>query len=308
MSENLSLAVSIATHNRKEDLRRTLEALRQLQPRPDEIIVCADTCRDGTEAMLRAEFPEVTVLVNEVSLGSIGSRDRIIATSRSDLLLTLDDDSYPCEPDFIARVKALFAADPTLGVVTFPQRSDEFPETLTQEDFGPSTEVGTYTSSGAVFRKALYERLGRFPLFFFHAYEEPDFALRCMSAGHRNICCTALTVRHHYTNVMRNEMRTHHRHARNELWSTLMRAPWWAVPFMLPYRVFSQMRYAARRGVGWALREPVWWWQALGGLGKACGARAPVDWATYRRWIALIRAQQPLPPGDPLVAPNLLSK
>ena len=34
-----------------------------------------------------------------------------------------------------------------------------------------------------------------------------------------------ITIRHHYSGQARDEIRIHHRHARNELWSTVMRCP-----------------------------------------------------------------------------------
>ena len=35
------------------------------------------------------------------------------------------------------------------------------------------------------------------------------------------------------------------------------------------------------------VREPGWWLQALGGIPRCLGARRPVPWADYRRWLQL---------------------
>src|SRR6266704_2240094 len=53
----MKISVMISTLNRREELRRTLSKLSELQPRPDEILICADGCTDGTAEMVRQNFP-----------------------------------------------------------------------------------------------------------------------------------------------------------------------------------------------------------------------------------------------------------
>lgn len=193
------LAVSIATHNRLSDLRRTLTSLHKLAPAPDVIIVCADGCTDGTPEMVRQEFPNVILLENQQPQGSISSRARIFADASADLVVSLDDDSYPLEPDFIEQAKRLFEENSKLGVAYFPQRSDEFPETLKSSRFGQPRAIGSFANSGAIIRRDLYLQVGGYPTFFFHAYEEPDFALRVWAAGYKVYYSPRLTIRHHYS-------------------------------------------------------------------------------------------------------------
>ena len=44
----MTLSVMITTRNRVEDLKRTIRALTQLDPVPQEILITADGCTDGT--------------------------------------------------------------------------------------------------------------------------------------------------------------------------------------------------------------------------------------------------------------------
>ncbi len=213
--------------------------------------------------------------------------------ARSNLLLSLDDDSYPVEPDFIPRAIAFFERDPKLGVLTFPQRSDEFPETIKRRDFGPALEVGSYTSSGSVIRRDLFLRLGGYMSMFFHGYEEPDFAVRVIAAGFKIRFEPSLTVRHHYSTQLRDEIRTHHYHARNELWSAVMRCPLLPLPGICAFRITRQLGYAIRRGPRWVFHEPQWWLRAVTGLNKPLKERRPVSWSSYRRWLQLVRNPEP---------------
>ena len=283
----MTVSVIIATRNRAEQLRKTCRVLGQLNPPPLEVLVTADSCTDETVKVARCEVPGARLFINEMGKGSVASRDRMMREAHGDLVLVLDDDSYPEQLDCIARFVPIFQQHPQLAVLHFPQRTDEYPETLTQPNFGLEHLARSFANSGAVLRRSTYVQLPGFESRFFHMYEEPDYALQCVAAGYEVLFSPIVTIRHHYSRQVRSELRNHHRHARNELWSTLLRCPFPFAIGMAGWRVFSQFRYAARRGWSWIIREPVWWWQALAGIPYCLGKRRPVSWAGYKRWLRL---------------------
>src|SRR4030095_9535943 len=180
----MSVSVMITTRNRSEDLRRTCFALHQLDPPPLEVLITVDGCAEDVVEAVREELPsEARLFVNKIGLGSVASRDRMMRAARGDLVLALDDDSYPEQLDCIARILAFFEERPNLAVLHFPQRTDEYPETLTQPNFGPEHLTRSFANSGAVLRRATYLQLPGFESRFFHIYEEPDYALQCVAAG-----------------------------------------------------------------------------------------------------------------------------
>lgn len=284
---SMTVSVMITTIGRIMDLRRTWRALQRLNPPPLEVLITMDGCTEEMVSAVKAELPEARVFVNEIGLGSVASRDRMMRAARGDLVLALDDDSYPEQLDCIARIVPTFEQHPNLAVLHFPQRTDEYPETLVQTEFGPERLTRTFPNSGAVLRRSMYLRLTGFESRFFHAYEEPDYALQCVAAGYDVMFSPVFTIRHHYSGEARDEIRIHHRHARNELWSTLMRCPFPFALGILTWRIFSQFRYACKRGWSWVLREPLWWGQALAGIPHCLRNRRPVSWAGYKRWLAL---------------------
>lgn len=286
---NLTVAICIATHNRCAELARTLDALNALAPVPDAILVAADGCTDGTEELLREKHPHIRVLRHTPARGSIPSRNALAHAAACDIFVSLDDDSYPLESDAITRVRELFAQRPRLAVASFPQRSDEFPETLAATDFGAARAVGSYANSGAAIRHAAFVELGGYPDFFRHAYEEPDFALRCIAAGWEVRFEPAVTIRHHYSALHRDGLRIHHQHARNELWSVFMRCPAPQLFAVALFRVARQLGYARTHGLRWVAREPRWWMQALAGLRGCLVQRRPLPWPRYRRWLEQLR-------------------
>ena len=277
----------ITTRGRIDDFRRTFRVLQELSPQPLEALVTMDGCTTDVVEAVKAELPEARLFVNQVGLGSVASRDRMMRAAQGDLVLALDDESYPEQLDCISRIVPFFEQRPGLAVLNFPQRTDEYFETLTQTNFGSEHLTRSFANSGAVLRRSTYLQLPGFESRFFHMYEEPDYGLQCVAAGYDVLCSSVVTIRHHYSGQARDEIRIHHRHARNEFWSTLIRCP---LPFavgMIAWRVFSQFRYACQRGWSWVVREPFWWVQALAGIPYCLQKRRPVSWAGYKRWLSL---------------------
>ena len=286
-SPPLSVSVMITTKNRSADLRRTCRMLRLLNPPPLEVLITADGCTDDTIPVVKSEMPEARLIVNAQGKGSIESRDRMIREAKGDLIFALDDDSYPEQLDCINRIVSLFEQNARLAILHFPQRTDEYPETLAKNDFGRERPTRSFANSGAVLRRSVYLQLPGFERRFFHQYEEPDYVLQCVAAGFENMFFPAVTIRHHYSSRMRNELRIHHQHSRNEFWSTVLRCPFPYVLGVLSWRLFSQFRFACKRGFRWAIREPIWWWQALAGLSYCLRNRRPVSWSSYKQWLSL---------------------
>ena len=284
----MRVSIMITTRNRLNDLQRTVQILGKLDPSPDEILITADGCTDGTAEFVSSELPNVKLIVNQPAIGSVASRDHMIREAQGDLVLALDDDSYPEEPDCVARIVPFFEQRAELAVLHFPQRTDEYPETLAQTKSGSSEHLTrSFANSGAVLRRSTYLQLPGFDRQFYHMYEEPDYALQTVAAGYDVLFSPIVTIRHHYSGRARDEIRIHQRHACNEFWSTLMRCP---LPFalgILAWRVISQFRYACRRGWSWGVREPRWWAQALLGVPYAIRKRKPVSWEAYSRWLSL---------------------
>ena len=282
----MRVSVMITTSNRLEELQRTLQMLGKLDPAPDEVLVTADGCTDGTAEFLSA-MPNVKFVGNQPARGSVASRDRMIREARGELVLALDDDSYPEQLDCIARLVPLFEQRSNLAVLHFPQRTDEYPDTVAQMDFGHEKLTRSFANSGAVLRRSTYLELAGFEPRFYHMYEEPDYGLQCLAAGYDVVFSPIVTIRHHYSGQARDEIRIHHRHARNEFWSSLMRCPFPFALGVLGWRAASQFRYACRRGWSWVVREPRWWAQAVAGIPYFIRKRKPVSREAYKRWLSL---------------------
>ena len=73
----MKFSVMITTRNRCDDLGRTCARLLTLRPAPDEVLVCADGCTDGTVELVRREFSSFRLVENNPALGSVAAIENV---------------------------------------------------------------------------------------------------------------------------------------------------------------------------------------------------------------------------------------
>ena len=276
MSETPRVTFMIATHNRVDELAKTLAACLKQTALSHEILVVDDASTDGTFETVRERFPEVDIVCNLVNKGSIASRNDILRRARGDYIIALDDDSRFVDGDACAKIVARLDAEPDLGILAFQVVGPENPSSMTPAGcLSGEWHASSFVCCGAAIRRTMLHRTGLFPEFFYHAYEEPDLALRAWDAGYRVLQWNEIVVYHEFSGLNRNEQRTHRRHARNEACSIVMRCPWHLVFPGVLAKFVGQARYAARRG--WLWREPRVWAEFLGRLPRAVHERHAVS-------------------------------
>ena len=280
--------VVITTHNRCEELKATLLKLRQLDPSPDAIIICLDGCTDQTGSMIESDYPECNVLVNKFKLGSVPSRDRAFRLATTDLILSLDDDSYPVQRDFIHAISDVAKRHPEAGAFTVTEMRDDRRPAMT-DTLLTGRHVPTFPNCAGIYRRDLYGTVAQFPSFFCHAYEEPDYCAQLYGAGFGVWFEPTLSIIHRLSQRGRNTLITHRHNARNEFWSTIMRCPFPFVLAIAPYRIVRQFQYAVGQGWRWWIREPRWWLEALAGVPECLMRRRAVMWKRYYAWMRLAR-------------------
>ena len=71
-----------------------------------------DGCTENVVQAVKAELPQARVFVNQIGLGSVASRDRMMREARGDFVLALDDDSYPEQLDCMSRIVPFLNSGP----------------------------------------------------------------------------------------------------------------------------------------------------------------------------------------------------
>ena len=276
----------IATHNRVDELERTLHSCQQQTWPAKEIFVVDNASSDHSREMVLGNFPHVNFVRKDRNIGSVAARNDILRRSQGDYVIALDDDSRFLDDTACERIVQRMEAEPDLGILSFQVIGPEYPERMREENrWTGEWHCSTYAACGAAIRRKLFDETGLFPEFFFHMYEEPDLCLRSWNAGYRVLQWNEILVYHEWVRRNRNETRTHQMHARNEACSIWMRYPWHLVVPATCVRLWRQFRYGVSRGGLWS--EPRIWWETACMLPRALRQRQSVNVRTVKIALAL---------------------
>ena len=118
--EDLSLSVLIATYERRELLKRCLEALvTETHTKPDEVVIVVGAPDRSVELARRilADYPSVITKIFEIRNRSLGhSQNFGLPHCTGDIVATLDDDAFVFV-DWVAQVKKSHVEHPEAGCV-----------------------------------------------------------------------------------------------------------------------------------------------------------------------------------------------
>ena len=221
MSAGISLVV--LSYERKDCLRELLQHLRGIAPHLLEIVVVDNASTDGTDEMVRAEFPDVGFLRNDTNLGACG-RTRGMELARGELIITLDDDVFGLEQSDLLRIQEIFAADPKLAVLNFRVLDYYSGEVCNWVHHCPAdralTRFATYeiTEGAVAIRRAALAQVGGYWEKFFIGHEGPDLAFRMMDAGFAVAYDGSIAVRHRHESQGRASWRFYYYDTRNQIW------------------------------------------------------------------------------------------
>jgi len=113
------VSVVMPTHNRRDSLRRVLEALdrQTILPGRFEVVVVCDGCTDGSAAMCRGLTTRYALRVFEqAKQGPAAARNRAVTEAAGALIVFLDDDVVPI-PGLLAEHLAEHAANDSVVVI-----------------------------------------------------------------------------------------------------------------------------------------------------------------------------------------------
>ncbi len=92
-----------------------LEALRQCDPAPDEVIVVDNGSTDKLSLFVRKHYPEVRLIRSKRNLGFAGGNNLGIRKASGDILILLNDDTEP-HSDWLAPLVKVFEEEQELGI------------------------------------------------------------------------------------------------------------------------------------------------------------------------------------------------
>lgn len=208
--------VVITTRNRSEDLRRALwSAIRQTVSL--EILVIDDGSSDSTSAMVKAEFPMVTLHGREQSLGYIVRRNEAAQLAQTETIFSIDDDAEFSSPSIVEQTLLEFTHK-RIAAVAIPFVNVLQERTIRQQ--APCCDgeyiTDTYVGTAHAVQRSVFLALGGYREILVHQGEERDFCLRMLDAGYVVRLGRADPI-HHYESPNRDTRRMDYYGWRNNL-------------------------------------------------------------------------------------------
>ena len=228
----MSVPVSIAVLNyqRRDALRRALEAARAQRYAPIEVLAVDNASTDGSQQMVRDEFPDVHLVALPANIAA-AARNEGVRAAKGEIVFTLDNDVLFTTPDDVARGVAAFERHPRAAVVNFtilgpdgvlsrrdwchPRDPDRWADAEFLTDY-------VLEGASACRREAFLAAGGYWPPFFI-GHEGWDLALRLLDAGHDLVYSPDVRVRHMVDPTVRPSSRIYYTFTRNAVWVAMRR-------------------------------------------------------------------------------------
>jgi GT2 family glycosyltransferase len=286
----------VTAHQRIEQLLDTLDRLLGCVPAPAEVLVHVDGNNTRCADAVRQRHPQVTVMVSSGHVGPGGARNLMVDAATQPLIASFDDDSYPMDADFFARVTELFAGFPDAWVVggrVFHLHQPAEPPRAVAE------WAADFSGGGCAYRRERYLEVGGYvPLADAYNMEEVDFALRLHAKGGRVLGTPWLRIFHNTDLARHADPGVTAASIANLALLAYLRYPvhlWTIGVAQCANRIQWLMRNGRRRGIVRGIVD------IPGRLWRNRHRRSPLPSAAVRSYLALRR--QPVPaPLDPAVA------
>lgn len=273
----------VSTWNKKEDLRANVESLRAQTLPFDDVVVVDNASRDGTAAMLAAEFPEVRrIVMPHDRYGACETFNIGFSSVTSELTAILDDDIV-MPPDWLEKATQRMAREPaTTAIVSTQVIEPGTPASyLASRAVNEERYMSTFRGCASLARSDALKKAGYYDVRLFIYGNERDLTCRLLNLGYRVLQYPGVHVHHKTPFGIKMGKRSLYFHARNAWLSMFKYAPAGDLVRM-PWLVVSKVLLRGRAkeaegtvtdatgtiGIGRSLREtPGAWWV----LTKAAG-------------------------------------
>jgi GT2 family glycosyltransferase len=267
---DLRVTIVVITHNRREEVLRSLERHTRLPEQP-HIILVDNASSDGTGCAVAEHFPQVQVLQVSRNVGA-AARTVGVCEAVSPYVALCDDDTW-WPPRSLRRAADLFDAHPRLAVATArvlvgpQQREDPVCQELAHSPLPstpdmPGRPLLGFLAGASMVRRWAFLEVGGFEPRLFIGGEEELLAVDLATRGWWLCYVPQLTV-HHYPSAQRDSDCRRWHIVRNRLWFAWLRRPLgsalrrtWRQVRSEPWDGIALRGLAAAfAGLPWVLRE-----------------------------------------------------
>jgi hypothetical protein len=214
----ITVSIVIITKDTRELLKNCLGSIAKdtsLAPLGIETIIIDNASTDGTDSMVREEFPDAVYIRNDVNAGFAAAVNRAGSAARGKYILLLNSDTLLIEGE-AAKMIGIAGAIDNLGILgpqlvyedlTLQRSVASIPrfvgelipgsQRLRKKTASPGVQdVESLIGAAILVSKSAFDDIGGFDQRFFFFLEETDFCLRLKRAGYRILFCPNARVVH----------------------------------------------------------------------------------------------------------------
>lgn len=226
------VSVVVMTHNRREELCRTLTQMTSL-PERVPIIVMDNGSTDDTAEAVHSRFPDVSLVRCGTNLGAV-ARNLGVALARTPYVAFCDDDTW-WRPGSLTHAASLLDAHPRLASITArilvepDLREDPITPELRHSPVPtppglPGPALMSVLAGATMFRVSAFRQVGGFSPRLWLGGEEELLSLDLASQGW-SMCWAEEVVVHHAPSRRRDSRRRRQLGIRNTIWTSWLRRP-----------------------------------------------------------------------------------
>ena len=238
------LSIVIPNWNGKRFLATCLESLRQQSYNATEVILVDNASTDGSQSLIKAEFPEVRLIELDENRGFTGACNIGMAAATGEFVALLNNDTE-VDREWAEQVVQAFGRQPDAGIVASKMllfdRRDHF---HTAGDFFTTDgragnrgawdldrgqyEAGEFVFSAcggsAAYRRSMLDAVGMLDDDFFFLLEDIDLAWRAQLAGYK-IWYEPRAIVYHHLSATGGGLTASYHDGRNGIWLLVKNVP-----------------------------------------------------------------------------------
>jgi GT2 family glycosyltransferase len=247
------ITIGVLNHNRREALHFTLTVLKEICYPDFEIIVVDNASTDGTDEMVKTEFPEVHFIKLLKNTGTAG-RNEFLKRAHGKYIFCYDDDTVPAMPDTVLKTVQFMEENHGVAALcgNYFQPLSGIEETVGWEMFAQRKSLkgleGLFIVEGGVcFRASVLKETGYYDDENLWGAEGADLSMEFLKRGHLIHLNRDFTTLHFKHWAGRPKNRDTHWKTQNIIFLLAKHFPAWA---FIPL----SFGYVLRRIVGIAIR------------------------------------------------------
>jgi GT2 family glycosyltransferase len=229
-----------------------------------EVVIVDNASTDGSVELVREQFPQVNLIVNDSNLGFAAANNIAIRATSASYIATLNNDTE-VEANWLSELVKGMSSDPKVGMVASKILYMQPPHLVDSAGVGVSRaglawnrcngaqedplEVEPYevfgpSAAAALYRRAMLDEVGLFDEAYFAYYEDIDLAWRARLMGWRCLYVPTARVYHaHSATSRQGSSFKRYLLSRNEIWTIVKNYPtpdlWLYLPEILFYDLLS---------------------------------------------------------------------